>query len=1658
MNMDHRLRILKSALIFLFLVGALFAALALLPVMAQTPGAPPAAPPAPELGEISAQLVASSTTGYVIDDGDNGFSTSATGWTPWAGGGYKADLLYAAPGSGSVWAQWKPDLYAGQYEVLVHYYAAAAHYSKAQYTVYYYGGSWTKPGGVNQQVKADGSPGPGDSGWYSLGEFRFQQGTSGYVRLTNATATGGTGTQVIADAVKFAPFEVWVNDDYTQSSHEGKTWGVNAFNNLQEGLLAVANRGTVYVKPGTYVGPITITKGITLTSTDGAASTVITAPTGTAVQILANGVTVQGFAVQSGGASWGIANYDDGLADWARGVHSYRILNNVVRGFQQGMYFFQAKGEIRSNTVYSNTERGLYIQEAPTDNPGGTSIVSNVLYGNGTDGGDDFDIELRDSYTGTVVMSNTITGGGGATEACIFVENNAGSAELTANTLSACTDGVFIRQNVNTNVIKVNLYRNVISGGTRGVHVRFAGGTPNIRQILIGGSLANSNRIFGNSDLELWLDNWTSDVTATYNYWGVCTWRAIEDEIYHNYDWGVLGRVTYEPALCVPTSIHVEARPTTIPGDGISTATITATVTDVKGDYAPAGTMIGVTTTLGSVPYGYVEENDPAVVWTGPAWGLLLNAHASHGQYAWAGANQCISWTFTGTAVSVVHLKQSGAGKANVYIDDLATIVKTIDMNSALPGPTVEWLVEDIITTALTASGQHTIMVCRDTGTPGNIFMDAFRSGGTVVSNGRIVTNLTSISEFPFPTDALTATVWASVYTGRIITDATASTVYPVLADTVDVVFQGTDVYVTKAASQSQVSPGRNITFTITYGNHGPALAKGVVVTDTLPSDFLYQTYSAKPTLPPPTVTINNEFIWSVGDLPVGATRFITVVARPDPSLSWPSTQQLRTNWAEISSKISDGTASNDSKDADVYVVPGPVASIAVTAVPPAIPADGVATSLITADARDGYDNPVLNGTVITFTTSLAGTIFQTTGTQTHVGTTTGGIATVNLRAGTVAGNSTITAKVGAKQGTTQVQLLALEPYTVTMSADPWRIPASNGTEFSTLSITVTDQYRNMVHGALVTVTTDVGELSLPGVVTGTEIVVTTTNGLASTRLASTESSMTATVTAAITTTGRPTATVQVYFMAALPYTITLSVYPDALTVCGAEATVTATIQDEFGNLVENGTAVYFDVIPGAAGEMVYRSMLTQNGVVTSTVRTKAYNLAPSNLMTVTVSAGRKSKSVLISLAAGPPGGVSFRMNPSAVPACGGIAEVEALVTDCAGNRVANGTPITFSVGSLATLVPETTSTSNGLAYTIVRSVNAAGSTVLTATVGSIVRTFVVVIDPGPADVIYMDISPDTILNCGGRSVITATLRDACGNLVKDGTMVTFGPTYGYVGLSRGYGPTAHGVVTTTATANQRKPIGSADWPLALEQVYAYSGAALQAFRNLWIRPGVPSQIAVSVDPEEIHILGDVNGYDIMVVADAMDCSGTAVEDGTLVTLRTNKGFFRESGQFWMEQTTLGGLVTGTLTSREIAGNVFITATAGSAVGTEQAYFIPDPPDYVVVWAVPAAIPADGRSRTTVWVEIEDYFGNLVGPGITVTFTAARGQFVGGGNSCTTNTTLDGLASCELIADTTPGTVIVIAETYNGVSGWFDLTFVEPHLIYVPMVRKSWLP
>jgi len=1547
--MDRKLRTLKSALLFLFLVCLLFAGLALLPAWAKAQGRGRAGPDEP-FGPDAGILALPSTTGYVIDDGDAGFSPAPpypTGnWLYFGGGGYKGDVIYTLADDSGDAAEWRPDLATGVYEVQAHWWAnQATQRDDALFTIHYNGGSYSRR--VDQRRDAAGILVAGaNSGWYSFGQYPFVGGTAGYVTLSDITSASGTGTNVVADGVRFLPLAVWVDDNYCSGcTNDGHLWGVNAFDNIRDGVMAVASLGTVNVGPGLYTQSITVTKPITLSGA-GWATTVITVPaaTDTAIEMLASNVRISGFTIESAGATYGIRNYRTAApTGWQFNLTGYRILNNRIRGFRDGIYVRRCSGEISNNSVYNNTRRGIRVQDFPTVAPALTTISANVLYANGS-GATDYDIQVEDSYTGTMVTGNTITGSGAANEVGIYVLNRAGDLTLSANSITGCTRGVWIYENASFDVQKVNLHGNTITAGTTGIRVEWGAGVPVQRQVIVGGSVANANSIHGNSGYELEVPIYSANITATYNDWGVCTLRGIEDEIYHHYDNPLpsIGTVTYEPALCVPYTIDVEAAPTSLPADGISAATITATVRDVAGQRALPGTMIGITTSLGSVPYGYAEAEDTSQVVRTGTWTLLSTApwsRASGGQLLRASAaTRLLTWAFTGQAVSLLYTKDALGGKAEVRVD--GTLIKTIDMSSSVR----EFRVEEVITTTLDPSVSHTIEV-RPDGT-GNIWIDAFRSGGVVATQGRITTMLTSTTTHGI------AAIWATVYDGKIVT-STSAALYPIITDTTSVAFEAADVYVSKNATPTSINAGQEVTYTITYGNYGPEIATNALVTDTLPANFLYVRSKSSPNREPPTSAPGNKYVWHVGNLASGATGSITLVARPDPAATWAVTVTV-SNVAEIATDVPDAVAGNNAS--------GPV------------------------------------------------------------------------------------------------DVTIVMPATIAISAHPPAIRVSNGTIATTLRITVTDSNSNLVHGVPISLTTTAGSFPASG---GTTLIVTTTNGIAQAQLASGPTVTTATVTAAVMPTGMglPTASVQVRFLPGLPFAITSTAYPTLIRVCGDSAVVTATITDEFGHLVEDGTEVTFNVVQGDRGEMYPRLTTTLNGIATSIVRTKGYRFG-ERFLDVYILAKREAVQVVwyqrIDLEEGPPHNITVTASPPVIPVGGRESEITALVQDCGGNNVQNGTVVTFTVSSLGTITPTVTSTTNGRAYAIFKSGCTVGTAWVSAAADSRSGSTTVTLEPGPADLISVGApSPTSVRNCGGQAVIVATVYDVCGNLVKDDTPVLFTPQYNYVDAEPKLAYTRGGMVTTTVTALDKL---LETWPTALEQIDVTSGSAFPGFTSLTILPGLAENVEVSADPDSIPINGDVNFYDIIVVARVTDCSDTPVDDGTAVTLRTSLGLFRESGMRSLPRTTLNGLVTGTLTSQSIAGLVTITGTANSAVGTAEVRFLPGDPWLLDVWGYPTTIYANGMSTSLITALVKDEYNNPVLDGITVTFVTDYGLFVQSGDVVyTTTTSIDGFAFVTLLSDPIPRTALVRAIAYNDRQGYTYVFFVTPpemSYLYLPLVKR----
>jgi uncharacterized repeat protein (TIGR01451 family) len=1518
--MDRKLRTLTSVVAFLFLVGLLFAALMLLPVWAQAQGRGRAAPDeafVAQPGDVSAQLLVSSTTGYVIDDGSAGFTMTLApdGWNSIGGNGYLNDYLWTDANDDGDFAQWRPDLAAGVYDVQVHWFAHSNRRDDAEYKIIHSAGVTTRR--VNQKLRADGSlppPAGDESGWKSLGPYTFAGDGSGYVQLSDATTAWGVGTRVSADAVRFLAAEVWVDDNYCPAcTNDGHLWGVDAFDNIPDGIAAVATNGTVHVGPGEYYQPIAVTRAMTVAGA-GSATTAITVPlaTDTAVELLASNVTISGFTIEGWSTTYGIRNYKTAApAGWVYDLTGDRIVDNVIRGFTHGIRLRRTSAEISSNEITNNTNTGVYLQQ---------------------------------SHAPTVLDGNTITCLGGPSDMGVYVRDDAAGVTLTANSIMNCADGVRVWQvaagPIPAPAQTVSLFGNSITGGTRGVYAgRDAGTAWSARTLTIGGSAANTNSIYGNSSYELELSRYPGDIDATYNYWGVCTLREIEDEIRHDWDAPALGTVTYEPAICVPYTVVVEATPGTLPADGISTATITATARDVAGNFVLPGTMIGISTSLGSVPYDYAEAEDPAEVtqnppanWSVHTWG---DARASGGSILYADvAGDYVTWSFTGEAVSVIYTTQAGGGTADVEVDGIT--LKTINFASAVDN----YRVEEVITNAL-GSGLHTITVTHQGG--GRVWLDAFRSGAVVAGQGRVVTQLTS-ETLPPAVVSDTATIMATVYDGRICTSTPPP--FPFITGIASVVFEAADAYISKSASPTSLNSGQEVVYTISYGNSGPGGATGAMVTDTLPAGFDY--VSATPAPDVFIAGVNTKLAWNVGDLGSGAAGTITVVARPDPSVPL-CAPTVYNNVAEIASASPDAVAANNTS--------GPV--------------------------------PV----------------------------------TVIL------------------------------PTTITVSADPTEILVSNGTETSALQVTVRDSNSNLVHGVPVSLTTTDGSFPASG---GTTLVVTTTNGVATASLASGPTVTTATVTAELLPScgGMPTATVQVGFLPGLPYQLTSEAYPTLIRVCGGEAVVTATIKDEFGNLVTDGTEAYFNVRQGVRGDMYPRSTTTVNGVATSVVRTKPYKFGERFLEIDILAArwvGPAPPPQRVDLEEGLPDDIQVTASPDVIPVGGGQSEITALVQDCAGNNVQDGTVVTFTVGPIGTVTPMVTTTTNGRAFTIFEGDCVMGTAVVTAQADSVTGSTVVTLDAGPADSISVDAPvPGSIQNCVGQAVVVATLWDVCGNLVPDDTPVQFTPQYGYVDADPKLTYTQAGKASTTVTALQKK---LETWPTALEQIVVTSGSALPGFTNLNILPGPVEAVTVTAAPSEIKINGDVNGWDIIVEAEVTDCSDTWVEDGTAVTLHTDLGIFRESGMRTLYRTTLDGVVTGTLTSQSIAGWATISATADSVVDTTMVRFLPGDPWLLDVWGFPTTIPADGISKSLITALVKDEYHNPVLEGITVTFVTDYGYYLESGDiAYTTTTTADGYAFATLVSDVVPRTVLVRAITYNFRQGFSYVFFVAPTTKYL------WLP
>ncbi|MGB9889026.1 MAG: hypothetical protein ACPLTQ_05075, partial [Anaerolineae bacterium] len=162
----------------------------------------------------------------------------------------------------------------------------------------------------------------------------------------------------------------------------------------------------------------------------------------------------------------------------------------------------------------------------------------------------------------------------------------------------------------------------------------------------------------------------------------------------------------------------------------------------------------------------------------------------------------------------------------------------------------------------------------------------------------------------------LVVRVDSGVLSGTLIHNAVVITDTAGISDTDEITTPVTtraDLAVSKADDPDPVIVGTLLTYTLVVTNHGPSVARGVVVTDTLPPEVAFVSADPTPSSGP------NPLVWLLGDLAVGETRRLTVTVRV-----LVTTTDVFTNAVVVGSDTPDDNPGNNSDDEPTApLVPG---------------------------------------------------------------------------------------------------------------------------------------------------------------------------------------------------------------------------------------------------------------------------------------------------------------------------------------------------------------------------------------------------------------------------------------------------------------------------------------------------------------------------------------------------------------------------------------------------------------------------------------------------------------------------------------------------------------------------------------------------------------
>lgn len=246
---------------------------------------------------------------------------------------------------------------------------------------------------------------------------------------------------------------------------------------------------------------------------------------------------------------------------------------------------------------------------------------------------------------------------------------------------------------------------------------------------------------------------------------------------------------------------------------------------------------------------------------------------------------------------------------------------------------------------------------------------------------------------------------------------------------------------------------------------------------------------------------------------------------------------------------------------------------------------------------------------------------------------------------------------------------------------------------------------------------------------------------------------------------------------------------------------------------------------------------------------------------------------------------------------------------------------------------------------------------------------------------------------------VTATVRDAAGNPVADGTIVSFSSVLGDF--------VAPSVPTEGGVALGQWRTGTKPGPTSISA----RAAAATGRGTVTLRPGPPDRLQL-----DASLPSPTVGQTVTLEARLEDAFGNPVRDGTPLTFEVELGNLAPAGA-----PSVGGKASAAWRVTR-AGTWSATARAGEIFGTLRLNFAADAPALVSVSTGSSELPVD-EGRTTIWASVDDRFGNPAADGLEVRFSSPGGSF-----APALVPTAGGLASTEFRAGPAAGGFVVSAQ------------------------------